>query len=135
MLSENYKFFCKIVKKKKMINVVLGASPNERRYSFKATERLSENGHFVIAVGVKTGSINGVEIQSEYPISDKIDSLAMYLSIENQEKYYDKILSNLPRRVIFNPGTYNPHFQQMLINKGVEVVNDCVLIMLNRGTY
>ncbi len=118
-----------------MINVVLGASPNPRRYSFKATETLLAEGYLVIPVGIKTGKIGGLEIQSQLPLENKIDTIAMYLSIENQEKYYDLILNNLPRRIIFNPGTYNTEFQEILKSKGVEVVNDCVLVMVSRGIY
>lgn len=118
-----------------MITVVLGASTNPRRYSYKAVEVLVEAKHKVIPVSVKKGSIFDLPIQSEYPKDVKIDTIAMYLGIENQKKYYDLILENPPRRIIFNPGTYNPEFQQLLKEKGVNVVNDCVLIMMNRGIY
>jgi hypothetical protein len=118
-----------------MLTVVLGASPNPRRYSYKAIEVLVENNYKVIAVGVRLGSVSGIEIQNEYPSKTPIDTIAMYLSVENQEKYYDLILNNLPRRIIFNPGTYNPEFQKMLVSKGVDVVNDCVLVMVGRGIF
>jgi uncharacterized protein len=118
-----------------MINIVLGASPNPRRYSYRATEVLASVGKQVIPVGVKTGEISGLSIQHNYPENIKIDTIAMYLSVENQEKYYDLILSNLPRRIIFNPGTYNPDFQKTLSDKGVIVVNDCVLVMVSRNIY
>ena len=118
-----------------MIVIVLGASPNPRRYSNKATELLSNNGHEVIPVGVKCGEINCIEIIQNYPERVQADTITIYLSIENQEKYYDLILNNLPRRIIFNPGTYNPDFQQKLISKGVNVVNDCTLVMVNRGDF
>lgn len=118
-----------------MINIVLGASPNPRRYSYRATEVLALEGKQVIPVGVKTGEICGLTIQNNYPENVKIDTIAMYLSIENQEKYYDLILSNLPRRIIFNPGTYNSDFQKILKDKGVLVVNDCVLVMVSRNIY
>lgn len=118
-----------------MINIVLGASPNPRRYSYRATEVLVSEGKQVIPVGVKTGEISGIPIQHNFPEGIKIDTIAMYLSVENQEKYYDLILLNLPRRVIFNPGTFNPDFQKELSNKGVIVVNDCVLVMVSRNIY
>lgn len=118
-----------------MLTVVLGASPNPRRYSYKATEELSNAGYDVIPVGIRQGEINGLQIQSEFPADRKIDTIGMYLSAENQEKYYQNILSNLPRRVVFNPGTFNPEFQETLREKGVIVLNDCVLMMLNRENY
>lgn len=118
-----------------MVNIVLGASPNPRRYSYRATEVLVSEGKKVIPVGVKTGEISGLVIHHDYPENVKIDTIAMYLSIENQEKYYDLILSNLPRRIIFNPGTYNHDFQKLLTDKGVIVVNDCVLVMVSRNIF
>lgn len=117
-----------------MLHVILGASPNTRRYSYKATELLSQEGLNVYPVGVRTGEINGVKIKPSYP-NDKIDTIGMYLSFENQEKYYDYILQNPPKRIVFNPGTYNPEFQKKLCDIGVEVVNDCILLMVNRGDY
>lgn len=105
-----------------MIHVVLGASPNERRYSYKATELLSETGYNVLPVGIRQGEISGLEIQKDFPQTQKIDTIGMYLSAENQEKYRELILNNLPKRIVFNPGTYNPEFQQILIEKGLKLL-------------
>lgn len=118
-----------------MPTLVLGASPNPRRYSHKATEELSNAGYDVIPVGIRQGNINELQIQSEFPAERKIDTIAMYLSAENQKKYYENILTNLPRRVVFNPGTFNPDFQETLRENGVIVINDCVLMMLSRKIY
>ena len=118
-----------------MLHLVLGASPKERRYSYKATEVLSENGFHVYPVGIRKGEILGIEINQEYPTDKKINTIAMYLSAENQEKYRELIFNNLPQRIIFNPGTYNPPFQKDLVDKGVEVVNDCVLLMVQGQRY
>ncbi len=118
-----------------MIHVVLGASPNERRYSFKATELLSTSGYNVIPVGIRKGEICGLQIKKEFPQNQKIDTIGMYLSAENQEKYRELILNNLPKRIIFNPGTYNPEFQETLVEMGVEIINDCVLLMVDGSRY
>lgn len=117
-----------------MLHIILGASPNTRRYSYKATELLSNEGLNVYAVGIRTGKINGVEIKQTYP-EESINTIGMYLSCENQEKYYNEILNNPPKRIVFNPGTYNPEFQKKLSDIGVNVINDCILLMVNRGDY
>lgn len=117
------------------ITVVLGASPNKERYSYRAGERLVKNNFKVIPVGTRKGEIAGLKITHEFPKNIKIDTIAMYLSIENQKKYYDLILENLPSRVIFNPGANNSEFQNILESKGVKVENDCVLMMISRGDY
>ncbi len=128
-------FYVFLQKNKIMLTVVLGASPNPRRYSYMASRELLSNGYEIIPVGVKTGEIEGLEICHIFPENTEIDTVAMYLSEKNQESYYDKILSNLPRRVIFNPGTYNPVFENKLQDAGVETIRSCVLIMLSRGIY
>jgi hypothetical protein len=37
--------------------------------------------------------------------------------------------------VIFNPGTHNKEFIDLLKEKDIETVEDCALIMLNTGDY
>ncbi|MBN2777758.1 MAG: CoA-binding protein [Bacteroidales bacterium] len=118
-----------------MIHLVLGASPKERRYSYKATEILYNHGYKVYPLGIRGGKIGEIDILLDFPENQQIDTIAMYLSAENQESYREIILRNLPKRVVFNPGTYNPDFQKELSEKGVEVVNDCVLLMVNGSRY
>lgn len=118
-----------------MRTVVLGASPNPRRYSYRATEELMSNGYEVIPVGKKTGEILSNKIVHSFPIDENIHTIAMYLSPVNQKEYEDMILENLPERVIFNPGTHNYEFENRLIDKGVKTVRSCVLIMLSNSAY
>lgn len=118
-----------------MVHVVLGASPNERRYSYLATESLVLRGYNVVPVGIKKGKIGKIEITQVFPMEEEIHTITMYLSVENQKQYYEKIFANLPKRVIFNPGANNKELEYLLIEKGVKVVNDCTLIMLNQGKY
>ncbi len=118
-----------------MKTVILGASNNPRRYSFLATEELSNNGFEVIPVGIKKGDINNIPIRNEYPVNEEIHTVAMYLSAENQEKYRKTLLENPPERVIFNPGTHNPELETEFKKLGVEVMRSCVLIMLSNNKY
>ncbi len=118
-----------------METVVLGASPNPRRYSFLATSKLIDEGFKVIPVGIKKGNINNTEILQTYPEQKNIHTLAMYLSPKNQKQYYDKLTNIPPKRLIFNPGTYNPELESILQKKGVEIIRSCVLIMLSSGKY
>lgn len=118
-----------------MKTVVLGASTNSRRYSHRAVLELLNEGHQVVAVGLKKGEINGLKITPEYPSDDSIRTVAMYISEKNQEPYIKAILQNPPERVIFNPGTYNPNFEKELNSAGVETIRSCVLIMLSQSSY
>ena len=115
--------------------LVLGASPNPARYSFLAINKLREHDHPVIAVGKKSSVVAGVPVQSEIaPIPD-LDTVTMYLNTENQKNYYDYILSQHPRRVIFNPGAENPEFEKLLAENGIKVLEACTLVLLGTGQY
>ena len=118
-----------------METVVLGASPNPRRYSYLATIGLIDAGFKVIPVGIKDGIINNVKISKQYPENKNIHTLAMYLSEKNQKAYYDILTKNPPERLIFNPGTYNNELESIMTEKGVKVIRSCVLVMLSHGVY
>ena len=53
----------------------------------------------------------------------------------NQKNYYDYILEQHPRRVIFNPGAENPEFEKILTEKGIQTIEACTLVLLGTGQY
>lgn len=114
--------------------LVVGASPKPDRYSYKAVERLSHHQHPVYAFGVKSAEVVGVPIHTEWP-QEAFDTVTLYLNPQRQQEYYQKILDLKPKRVIFNPGTENPEFMQMLHDSGIEVEAACTLVMLSVGNY
>ena len=114
--------------------LVVGASPNPSRYGFKAVQRLAHYGHPVYAYGIRTGAIGEIEISADWP-SEEFDTVTLYLNPQRQEEYYRKIVELNPKRVIFNPGTENPAFQQMLDTAGIEHENACTLVLLGIGEY
>ncbi len=61
--------------------------------------------------------------------------LSIYLNKDNQKNYYNYIISQHPRRVIFNPGAENPEFEKILADKGIKVVEACTLVLLATGQY
>jgi uncharacterized protein len=115
--------------------VVLGASPNPARYSFKAVKSLLRYGHEAVAVGFRPGVIFDKFIQRGMPEIGGVHTIALYIGPERQEEYYDYIISLGPQRVIFNPGTVNEPFMEVLRNKGIEVVEGCTLVMLDDGQF
>ncbi|GAB4448204.1 MAG: CoA-binding protein [Bacteroidales bacterium] len=118
-----------------MKTVVLGASPNPERFSYRAIVSLTEHHHEVVAIGKRKGNVAGVEIIQGTPILENVHTVAMYLSPENQKEYYDYILSLNPRRIIFNPGTENNELYKLAEEKGIEVVEWCVLVMLSVNRF
>jgi len=115
--------------------LVLGASPNPIRFSFKAVKSLQRHDVPVVPVGIKTGDINGIEIIKGKPVIDDIHTVTLYIGPARQKDYYSWLLSLHPARIIFNPGTENEEFMEMARKEGVEVLEDCTLIMLNAGRY
>lgn len=115
--------------------LVLGASENPSRYSNIAINRLRDYKQDVVAIGKRKGKVNDVEIMTEHPIMDDIDTITLYLNPANQVPYYDYIMSLKPRRVIFNPGTENDDLERKLVQKGVVTQEACTLVMLSTGQY
>ena len=117
-----------------MTTLVLGASLNPNRYSYKAVLSLKQNGYNVIAVGDKIGNVNGVSIAKTFP-KKGIDTITIYLGAENQLAYYESILSSNARRIIFNPGAENNELATLASKKGIEIVEGCTLVMLTLKQY
>jgi uncharacterized protein len=115
--------------------VVLGASTNPSRYSFLAINKLMANGHAVIAIGNKKGTVKGVEIRLDLTIHEDIDTITLYLNPTNQKPYYDYILAIKPKRIIFNPGTENEELEQLAQAAGIATIEACTLVMLSTGQY
>jgi hypothetical protein len=115
--------------------LVLGASANPARYSFLAINKLREHNHAVIAVGKRTALVADVPVQDKTQQIEDLDTVSIYLNKSNQKNYYDYILSQHPKRVIFNPGAENPEFELALSNKGIKAVEACTLVLLATGQY
>ena len=115
--------------------LVLGASPNPQRYSNKAVKRLLSYGHEVIAIGKRKSEIEGLTVITGKPMIKGIHTITLYLGPGNQEEYLDYLISLKPRRIIFNPGTYNQELENMAAEHGIEVVEDCTLVMLDMEEF
>lgn len=120
---------------KSPVTMVLGASPNEERYSFLATVLLNKKGYAVYPFGIKTGLIEGIPILNEWPKPGSIDTLTLYVGPSGQAAYYNLILELNPRRIIFNPGTENAALVKLAKEKGIETMEACTLVLLNTHQY
>lgn len=117
--------------------LVLGASENTERYSNMAVKLLKSYGHPVIAVGRKEGHIEEIPIEKEIKKlkTGEINTVSLYLNPSHQEAYYEKILALEPKRVIFNPGSENESFQELLESKGIAFEEACTLVLLRTGQF
>lgn len=119
-------------KKKTM---VLGASPNPRRYAYMAAEDLNDRGYEIVLVGKRNGYVADHEIQTDFPIVNDIDTITLYVGPRHQEDLYDYILKIKPRRIIFNPGTENPELIKMANEAGIQTETACTLVLLSLDSY
>ena len=115
--------------------LVLGASTKPDRYAFKAINRLVDKGHSVVAIGQNVGEVAGISIKTKNIPLKNIDTVTLYLNPIRQRDYYNYILETKPKRVVFNPGTENPEFYQLLKANGIEVEIACTLVLLATNQY
>ncbi|MBO0358656.1 CoA-binding protein [Hymenobacter sp. BT186] len=115
--------------------LVLGASDNPARYSYRAVHQLQKYGHEVVPVGIRKGQVAGLDIHTDRPSADEVDTVTLYVGPQNQPTWYDYILDLNPKRIIFNPGTENDELVAKAHSKGIETVEGCTLVMLSVGQY
>ena len=127
------KYIIQTMKNKKTL--VLGASAKPVRYAFLAIEKLVEKGHSVLAIGQNSGEVAGIKIQTKAIPLKNIDTVTLYLNPTRQRDYYNYIVEARPKRVIFNPGTENPEFYQLLKLNNIKYETACTLILLATNQY
>lgn len=116
--------------------LILGVSPNPERYAYKATVKLSDNGHPVFPVGLRKGEINGHQILTDRPIIENIDTVTLYVGPQNQPPYYNYIINQIkPKRIIFNPGTENDELINLAQQQNIETEIACTLVLLSINRY
>jgi len=115
--------------------VVIGASPNPARYSYKAVTKLKEHGYPVVAVGIREGNISGVHIETGQPEIANVHTVSLYLSPDKQAGIMAYLLSLNPERIIFNPGAENEAMESYVREKGIEAVENCTLVLLATGQF
>lgn len=120
----------------KKITLVLGASSDPERYSYRAVRSLLSRKIPVIAIGKRDFKSDDLNIIKGMPDNiGPVHTVALYLNANNQKEYYDYVLGLNPKRIIFNPGTANSEFERMLKKIDIEVVTDCMLVMLACGKF
>ena len=88
-----------------------------------------------VAFGIKEGLAHGVKIESDLINYNDIHTVTIYLSPNNQIRYFDHVVSLSPKRVIFNPGIENNYFSQILMSKNIYFESACTLVLLSTNQY
>jgi len=115
--------------------LIIGASNNPERYAYKAAERLLGHGYEIELIGKRPEVIFDKTIDTEKKEFEDIDTVTLYISDKFQPEYYEYIISLNPNRVIFNPGTENPEFEELLIQNDIHVEEACTLVLLGSEQY
>lgn len=115
---------------------VLGASPNEERYSNKAVRALLAQGHDVIPVNPAQTTIEGLPVaQSLSAIKGPIDTVTVYVGPQHIGPLIAEIVALAPRRVIINPGAESSLLTQSLQAAKIPYEEACTLVMLRTGQF
>ncbi|MFC4211287.1 CoA-binding protein [Pedobacter lithocola] len=115
--------------------LIIGASTDPSRYSYKAAHMLKRFNHDIVNVGIKRGEVADVEIEKPNEIHSDIDTITLYIGPDLQSQYHDYIVETNPKRVIFNPGTENDELVNLLNAHNIEPVEACTLVLLSTGQY
>ena len=101
-----------------------------------AFKLLKEKGHNVFPVHQRIKQIEGQTVVASIDdISEKIDTVTMYVNAGVSNTISDNIINKKPKRVIFNPGAENPQMQERLNSAGIRTVNACTLVMLKTSQF
>lgn len=125
-------YLCGMKNKK---TLVLGASAKPDRYAFKAITALVAQGQSVLAIGQNTGVVAGTKIYTKTIPLANIHTVTLYINPARQRDYYNYIIEASPKRVIFNPGTENPEFYQLLELNNIKTEVACTLVLLATNQY
>ncbi len=115
--------------------LVLGASLKEDRYSNRAIRQLRAHNIHTKAIGLRVGEVADVEIIKGQPPLNNIETVTLYLNAKRQKEYYNYIIALKPKRVIFNPGTENLEFMDLLKQYNIDFEAACTLTLLATNQY
>ena len=115
--------------------LVIGASPEPQRFSYKAIQALVKHGHPVIALGKQTGLAAGIQIHLQADPAWRPDTITLYIRPDLQKVYQPLFQIWKPRRIIFNPGTEHPELEKWAQSQGFIVEQACTLVLLSTGMY
>lgn len=115
--------------------VILGASPTPSRYAHKALEMLNEYKHEVELVNPLYQEIEGRTCHPDLKGLKDIDTVTLYVTPKHLKPHLKDLINLSPRRVISNPGTYDPELMKELTDQGIQVEEACTLVLLRTGQF
>lgn len=118
------------------VTVILGATPKEDRFANRAMRALQSHGEKVVPVNPAFQEVLGERcLASIADVQDWVHTVTMYVGEKRSTPLMNEILAIKPKRIIFNPGAENPTLADAARKQGIEVVEDCTLVMLREDRY
>ena len=116
--------------------MIIGASDDPARYSYKAMMALLGAGFPIVLVHPRIKQINAHPVIAKLDeVTTGIDTVTLYVRPSISEPLAQDLINLHPRRVIFNPGTESNSLAQMLTTEGIEVQEACTLVLLSTGQF
>ena len=84
-----------------MRTLIIGASTNKDRYSYKAIQRLRKLNFDVCALGLYEGEIMDVRIETKPTNCKKIHTVSIYLKPQNQFQYLNHFTAAPQKNCVF----------------------------------
>ncbi|MBN8554353.1 MAG: CoA-binding protein [Deltaproteobacteria bacterium] len=115
---------------------VLGASSNPERYSNKAIRMLLKYGHEVYPIHPLEKQIENLKTFSNLnEISEKLDTITVYVGPKNISPLIEAIVSANPNRVIANPGAESDELKEALASASIPYIEACTLVLLQTKQF
>ena len=116
--------------------VVLGASDNPRRYSYKAIGLLKRQDYRVIPVHPQLKMVDDHPVTASLDeIEETVHTLALYVGPLRSKVLAESIVGLKPGRVIFNPGTESEELERILSSNHIPFIRACTIVMLQSGQF
>ena len=115
--------------------IVLGVSPDPKKRAHKVCKKLLDKGHTIIPLGKRPGIVNNIPIITEPGKPEEVNTVVIYLRASRQKEWLPYILASKPKRIIFNPGSENPELVDLALERKIEVLYECTLLMLSSNRY
>lgn len=115
---------------------ILGASPKPERFANRALRLLRKEGFRVVPINPAFDDIEGEPCyRSIAEAPSGLHTITVYLRASRSTPLIDQIIAAAPRRIVMNPGAENSELARRAEAAGIEIVEDCTLVMLNTGTF
>jgi uncharacterized protein len=115
---------------------ILGASDKTDRYAYLAFAQLRKQGHQVFPVNPHLDRIDGIKVvHSLKELPQPIHTVTVYVNKRHSDMVLEELVALGPQRLIINPGAENEALGAAARAAGIEVIQDCTLMMLRSGRF